>query len=62
MNEKIYVVVLGGNKQTHWFGSLEKASQFIAEFGRGKPCSVYEYSLAGEVLKTDQEPLYKKLW
>lgn len=61
MDEKIYVVVMNGARQIRWFSSLDTAKSYIGEYGRGKVCRVYEYSLSGEK-KLEKEPLYKPLW
>lgn len=61
MDEKIYIVVMNGVRQSRWFSSFEIAKQYIGEYGQGKVCSVYEYSLSGEK-KVKKEPLYKALW
>ena len=61
MNEKIYLVVVDGHKQTLWFGSLEKASSYIETYSKGGKCSIHEYNLASSA-DIKPKPLYKPLW
>ena len=61
MENTIYLVVCKGHPQTLWFRTLAKAKEYCQEYG-GDNYSIHEYSLKGEIERTEPKPLYKKFW
>ena len=61
MKDTIYLVVCNGNRQTLWFGSLEKAREYCKEYAPDS-YQIHKYQYAEKVEEVKPKPLYKEFW